>query len=299
MNAVAATTLGAAVERYLDGLRVQRRLSPHTLLAYRRELAVLQAAALAEGLQDWSGLDPARLQRWLADGHRRGLAARSLARRLSAWRAFADYLRQHTLLTANPARGLRAPKAPRRLPQVLDVDEANRLVELPAEDALGCRDRALLELFYSSALRLSELCQLRWSDLDLEDGLARIHGKGGKVRMVPVGRAARSALQAWAGYGRDAAAPVFPGRGQAPIAPRTVQQRLRVLAERQGVWKRVHPHLLRHSCASHLLESSGDLRAVQDLLGHADIGTTQIYTHLDFQHLARVYDAAHPRARRR
>jgi integrase/recombinase XerC len=210
------------------------------------------------------------------------------------------YLVEQGQLAASPVLGLKGPRQRRRLPQVLDVDEASCLVEVEAGDALACRDRAILELFYSSGLRLSELCALRWSELDLVEAEVRVLGKGRKVRVVPVGSAACEALLAWRreqGGAPDAA--IFPGRGGRPLSPRAVQQRLRLRAQQQGVWKRVHPHLLRHSCASHLLESSGDLRAVQELLGHADIGTTQIYTHLDFQHLARVYDAAHPRARRR
>jgi integrase/recombinase XerC len=195
---------------------------------------------------------------------------------------------------------VRAPKAPRRLPQVLDVDEAVQLVEVPTDAPLGLRDRALLELFYSSGLRLSEVCALCWRDLDIDGGLVTVLGKGGKQRVVPVGSHARGALQAW----RAASAGVqdgfvFPGRGGGRISARAIQLRLRRLAMRQGVFKRVHPHLLRHSFASHVLESSGDLRGVQELLGHADIATTQIYTHLDFQHLAKVYDAAHPRAKRK
>jgi len=173
-------------------------------------------------------------------------------------------------------------------------------VEVPTDGPLGLRDRAMLELLYSSGLRLSELCGLRWDQLDLADGLVRVLGKGRKIRIVPVGRPAREALEQWQQSNSPASdAPVFPGRGGAPIGPRAVQLRLRQLAQQQGLWKRVYPHLLRHSFASHLLESSGDLRGVQELLGHADIATTQIYTHLDFQHLAKVYDAAHPRARRK
>jgi integrase/recombinase XerC len=190
---------------------------------------------------------------------------------------------------------------------VLDPDEMTRLVEIPADDAIGKRDRALLELMYSSGLRLSEVRLLRWRELDLDAGMVRVTGKGAKVRIVPVGRHACAALRAWreesqpanATAHADAQSPVFPGRGGAPIGPRAIQLRLRQLAKQQGIWKRVHPHLLRHSFASHVLESSGDLRGVQELLGHADIATTQIYTHLDFQHLAKVYDAAHPRAKRK
>jgi integrase/recombinase XerC len=185
------------------------------------------------------------------------------------------------------------------LPQVLDPDEAKALVEVPTDAPLGLRDRALLELFYSSGLRLSELCSLRWRDLDLEGALVTVIGKGRKQRSVPLGSHARNALHEWRRYtGAANDAPVFPGRNGA-ITPRAIQLRVRQLAQQQGLFKRVHPHLLRHSFASHILESSGDLRGVQELLGHADIATTQIYTHLDYQHLAKVYDAAHPRAKRK
>src|SRR5690606_36767694 len=195
---------------------------------------------------------------------------------------------------------IRAPKAPRKLPQVLDVDEAVQLVEVATDAPLGLRDRALLELFYSSGLRLSEVCALKWGDLDFAQGLVTVLGKGSKQRIVPVGSHARNALQAW--RKESAGKPdgfVFPGRGGGQITPRAIQLRLKRLAMQRGVFKRIHPHLLRHSFASHMLESSGDLRGVQELLGHADIATTQIYTHLDFQHLAKVYDAAHPRAKRK
>jgi integrase/recombinase XerC len=291
-----ATTIAA----YLQRLQVERRLSPHTLAAYAAELQVLDRALADHAVVGWAGLQAPLLRQALAAAHRGGLSPRSLQRRLSAWRGLFAYLVDQGVLPASPALGIKAPKAGRRLPQVLDVDEASRLVEVAGDDALVTRDRALLELFYSSALRLAELCGLRWADYDAAEGLLRVLGKGSKVRVVPVGRAAREALAVLAKEtGARPEAPLFTGRGGRPLSPRAVQLRLRRRAQQQGVWKRVHPHLLRHSCASHLLESSGDLRAVQELLGHADIGTTQIYTHLDFQHLARVYDAAHPRARRR
>ena len=245
-------------------------------------------------------LDSEGLRGFIAAEHRRGLGPKSLQRRLSACRSLFAWLLRHGRIAANPAQGVRAPKAPRKLPQVLDPDEAQALVEVPTDAPLGLRDRALLELFYSSGLRLSELCALRWGDLDLADGLVTVLGKGRKQRSVPIGSHARRALHDWrASTGATSALPVFPGRGGGPITPRAVQLRIRQLAQRQGLFKRVHPHLLRHSFASHVLESSGDLRGVQELLGHADIATTQIYTHLDYQHLAKVYDAAHPRARRK
>ena len=285
-------------QHYLQHLAVERRVSAHTLDGYRRDLAALERWAGEEGLALQS-LDANAIRAFVAAGHRGGLAARSLQRRLSACRGYYDWLLRQGLMPANPAAGVRGPKAPRKLPQVLDPDEAKVLVEVPVDAPLGLRDRALLELFYSSGLRLSELCNLRWRDLDLEDGLVTVLGKGSRQRSVPVGSHARRALAEWRASTRPAPAdPVFPGRN-GPITPRAVQLRLRKLARQQGLFKRVHPHLLRHSFASHVLESSGDLRGVQELLGHADIATTQIYTHLDFQHLAGVYDAAHPRAKRK
>jgi len=208
--------------------------------------------------------------------------------------------RREGLLASDPLLGVRGPKVRRKLPQVLDVDEASALVETDSGGKLAVRDRAMLELFYSSGLRLSELVGLRWLDLDLDGGEVRVLGKGSKTRIVPVGRHAIAALRALgAEQGMPADSPVFRGRGGASINPRTVQLRMNKLALQQNLPKHIHPHLLRHTFASHMLESSGDLRAVQELLGHADIATTQIYTHLDFQHLAKVYDAAHPRARRK
>ena len=287
-----------AIEDFLAYLQVERRMSAHTLDGYRRDLESLDAWAGANGLEVES-LHAEQLRAFVAAEHRRGLSPKSLQRRLSACRSFYRWLLKHGRIAANPADAIRAPKAPRKLPQVLDPDEAKALVEVPTDAPLGLRDRALLELFYSSGLRLSELCALRWRDLDLARGLVTVLGKGGKQRSVPVGSHARAALTAWRGEQRPTNdAPVFPGRN-GPITPRAVQLRLRQLAQRQGLFKRVHPHLLRHSFASHVLESSGDLRGVQELLGHADISTTQIYTHLDFQHLAKVYDAAHPRAKRK
>ncbi len=292
-------TTSPDIEAFLDHLRVERHVSAHTLSNYRRDLSSLAAWLQAQTL-DWRSLRPDALRAFVAAEHRRGLSGKSLQRRLSAIRSFYRWFNREPRRELNPAAGVRAPKSPRRLPQVLDPDETARLVEVPTDVPLGLRDRAMLELFYSSGLRLSELCALRWRELDLAEGLVAVKGKGGKERVVPVGRHARQALAAWREESAGAAdAPVFPGRSGAPITPRAVQLRLRRLAQRQGLFKRVHPHLLRHSFASHVLESSGDLRGVQELLGHADIATTQIYTHLDFQHLAKVYDAAHPRARRK
>ncbi|MBS7458809.1 tyrosine recombinase XerC [Coralloluteibacterium stylophorae] len=300
----AAAPPADALEReraaWLAHLR-QRNLSAHTLDNYGRDLAFLAAWMRGRALADWDALDADTLRSFVASEHRdRDISGKSLQRRLSAIRGFVRWRRRERPQAPDPTAGLRAPRAPRKLPQVLDADEMNALVEVPTDAPLGTRDRAMLELFYSSGLRVSELCGLRWGELDLAEGLVHVRGKGNRERVVPVGRHAREALAAWrAEAGAVAEAPVFPGRGGAPITPRAVQLRVRKLARAQGVYKRVHPHLLRHSFASHILESSGDLRGVQELLGHADIATTQIYTHLDFQHLARVYDGAHPRARKK
>ncbi len=288
------------VERFLDHLAVERRLSPRTIDAYRDDIERLARALDGDPAPGWDAVSAERLRSFIAAEHRDGQSPKTLARRLSAIRSFFRWQLREGLVRANPADGVRAPRAARKLPNVLDADEMGAFLELPQGGGIAARDRAMLELFYSSALRLTELTTLRWGNLDLDDGLVRVDGKGGKTRVVPVGRLAREALRAWRSESSAPIdAPVFPGRGGAPISARGVQARLKTLAQRQGLWKRVHPHLLRHSCASHLLESSGDLRGVQEMLGHADIATTQVYTHLDFQHLAKVYDAAHPRAKRR
>jgi integrase/recombinase XerC len=290
----------AQVEAWLGRLAGERHASTHTVAAYRRDLDKLTGWMDGQGIDDFTALTPHRLRAFVAAEHRAGLSPKSLQRLLSSCRSLFRQLSREGLLAHDPAAGVRGPKVHRKLPQVLDVDEAGALVENTGDGALALRDRAMLELFYSSGLRLSELCGLRWGDLDLAEGEVRVLGKGAKTRIVPVGSHAVAALHALGrAEGMAPAAPVFRGRAGAPISPRTVQARLRQLAQAQGFAKHVHPHLLRHTFASHMLESSGDLRAVQELLGHADIATTQIYTHLDFQHLAKVYDAAHPRARRK
>lgn len=293
--------LSAAVECFLDYLMVERRYSPRTIVRYRHDLEKLAAHVRSLGLAHWQQVDGEHLRGYIAREHRRGAAPRSLHALLSACRSFVRFLLREGSLVRDPTAGVRAPKAPRKLPQVLDVDEMQTLVEIPVDSAEAVRDRAILELLYSSGLRISELTGLCWRDLDAADGSLRVLGKGSKTRVVPVGSKAREALAALRAQDAGGASddPVFRGRRGAPITPAAVRARLKLWAKHQGVWKRIYPHLLRHSCASHLLESSGDLRAVQELLGHADIGTTQIYTHLDFQHLARVYDASHPRARRK
>jgi integrase/recombinase XerC len=292
--------LASATTRFLEHLRVERRYSPSTLENYARALTRLHAYAERLGLQRWRELRSVQLQALLAEQHRSGLAPASLGLFLSTCRSFFRFLAREGEVSVNPAVGVRSPKIPRKLPNVLDADEMGALLEFPVDDAEAVHDRAMLELLYSSGLRVAEIVSLRWCDLDADAGLLRVTGKGSKTRIVPVGSHALQALAALRKQeqaGDDAL--ILRGRHGLPLSTHGVRTRLKRRARDQGVWKRVYPHLLRHSCASHLLESSGDLRAVQELLGHADIGTTQIYTHLDFQHLARVYDAAHPRAKRK
>lgn len=293
--------LAAPVDRFLAWLARERRYSPSTVEHYAHALALLAGQMEAAGLAAWPELDAPRAQAALAALHReRGHAPATLRGIASAWRSFFRFLAREGLVAVNPAAGLRTPRVKRKLPEVLDADEMAQLVELPGDDPEAVRDRALLELLYSSGLRVSELCGVRWRDFEDAGSLLRVTGKGSKTRIVPVGSRAREALERLRRQDRCGPDdPLVRGRRGRPLTPNGVRARLKRRASEQGVWKRVYPHLMRHSCASHLLESSGDLRAVQELLGHADIGTTQIYTHLDFQHLAKVYDAAHPRAHRK
>jgi integrase/recombinase XerC len=294
------SALGADPARFLEYLKVERHYSPGTLRNYAHALETLKQFADGLALANWNELRGEQLQTLIADEHRRGLEPPSLRAMLSAFRSFFRFLAREGEMQNNPAAGVRSPKVRRKLPEVLDVDEAATLVEINANDPLAVRDRAILELLYSSGLRVSELCTTRWRDLDIGQGLLRVTGKGNKTRIVPVGRMALAALAALrASQPAGADDPILRGHGGHPLTAGAVRALIKRRARQQGVWKRVYPHLLRHSCASHLLESSGNLRAVQELLGHADISTTQIYTHLDFQHLAKVYDAAHPRAKRK
>nr|ART37059.1 D375 [uncultured bacterium] len=291
-----------SVDDFLTALVQQRRASPHTLAAYRRDLKRCERLLPALERGSLVALTPALVRRLVSTLAREGLAGRSIARLLAALRAYYRHLLDAGCLLADPTAGIAAPKSPRRLPATLDADHLARLLEFAGEDPLARRDRALFELLYSSGLRLAEVIGLDRADLDLADASARVTGKGNKTRIVPVGSRARAALADWLTLRETLAGAcpaLFVSRRGGRLSPRTVQQRLRYWADRQGIDRRVYPHLLRHSCASHLLESSGDLRAVQELLGHASLATTQIYTHVDFQYLARVYDAAHPRARRK
>lgn len=294
--------LEAGINAYLEHLRSERQVSVHTLDGYRRDLLRLAALCEKSSLTEWPALQVRDLRLFVARLHQQGLASRSLARLLSATRGLFQYLIREGVCRHNPADGLAAPKGARKLPRTLDTDRTAQLLDGGVEDDfIARRDQALLELFYSSGLRLSELVGLDLEWLDLKDGLVRVHGKGNKVRELPVGRAARQAIEQWLPL-RALASPqdnaVFIGRSGKRLTPRAVQLRVREAGVRE-LGQHLHPHMLRHSFASHMLESSQDLRAVQELLGHADIATTQIYTHLDFQHLATVYDQAHPRARRK
>jgi integrase/recombinase XerC len=291
------------IDAYLAHLSKERRLSPHTASNYARDLRALADFAERGNLESWKSLDSQHVRMFAARAHAGGLSPRSVQRRLSAVRGFFNYLLRERAVTSNPALDVRAPKAARRLPGTLDVDQINQLLEIPPEDALAVRDKAIMELFYSSGLRLDELVLLDVSQLDLADRTVRVLGKGRKQRIVPVGRKAADALRSWLKERAGLAAPeehaVFVGRNGDRLKHRAVQRRIAYWARRRGLPAHVHPHLFRHSFATHLLESSKDLRGVQELLGHADISTTQIYTHLDFAHLARTYDASHPRAKRK
>lgn len=277
--------------------------SPHTQAAYKRDLKRFQRFCEQALTHGETLIDGHFLRTYIASLHRAGHASRSIARALSALRAYFDFLGEHGTVKANPAREVSAPKGPRHLPKVLDVDQTARLLAHVPETMLEYRDLAMWELTYSCGLRVSELVGLDVSEIDLDAAEARVLGKGRKQRLVPIGRLAIAALQGWLKERRVLARPgetaLFLNRRGTRLTTRLVQQRLKAWAVKQGLPTHVHPHMLRHSFASHLLESSGDLRAVQELLGHSNIRTTQIYTHLDFQHLAKVYDQAHPRARRK
>ena len=244
-----------------------------------------------------------QIRRFIARLHGRGLSGKSLARMISAWRGFFTYLARDHGFIRNPCTGVRPPKSPKALPKALSPDEATRLVSFPGNDPLAVRDRAMFELLYSSGLRLSELTSLKQGDVSFADATVRVIGKGNKTRVVPVGSHALQALQAWlpvrAALPQVVDSVLFLNQRGEPISPRTVQSRLKTWGIKQGMPGHVHPHMLRHSFASHVLQSSGDLRAVQEMLGHASISTTQVYTHLDFQYLAKVYDQTHPRAKKK
>lgn len=297
---MAGDALGLALRQFLAELRYH---SPHTRSAYARDLLSLKRYCVKQALSDWEQLKPAHIRAFIGQRHREGLSGRSLQRLLSSSRAFFRYLETQGRVSSDPTQGITAPKSVRRLPQVLDIEQAGALLDIAEDDCLAQRDRAMWELLYSSGLRVAELVGLNCTELDLATGEVQVTGKGNKRRIVPVGSLAIAALRQWLAIRPRLAeaeeTALFVNRRGRRLTTRAVQQRLAQWAVKQGLAVHVHPHMLRHSFASHLLESSGDLRAVQELLGHADISSTQIYTHLDFQYLAKTYDSAHPRAKRK
>jgi len=284
-------------------LKNERGLSERTLTAYQRDVGQLLKHLETEAIERPEQVTQHHIRALIAQKHRQGLGGKSLQRLLSALRSFFRWMLREGIAQHNPAKAVRAPKSPRHLPATLDADTIGQLLDIPTNTPLAIRDKAIMELFYSSGLRLSELTGLHWQQIDLPSGMVTVTGKGNRSRMVPVGRIAVDALLEWrkvrGQYATLEEPHVFVSQRGNPISPRTIQARIRHWAKHQGMPQNIYPHLLRHSFASHMLESSGDLRGVQELLGHADISTTQIYTHLDFQHLAKVYDKAHPRAKKK
>ncbi len=297
-NTTSSGRSGTPLDAYVGYLTHEKRSSPHTIDAYRRDLKAFRASA---EIDDWLDCKPHHVRRFVAQLHARGRSTNTISRALSSVRSFYAFLVRRRFAQMNPAAGVSAPKQRKKLPKTLDIDNTAKLFDSSPKSVLEMRDRAMIELFYGSGMRLAELVALDIRHLDLANGFATVTGKGNKTRVVPLGSHAVESVRRWLDTRRGVhpADPLFTGRGDRRISPRTVQARLKKLSMHNLGTDVLHPHLLRHSFASHLLESSGDVRAVQELLGHADISTTQIYTHLDFQHLAKVYDAAHPRAKDR
>jgi integrase/recombinase XerC len=289
------------LQRFETHMRNERRLSAHTVDNYSRDLASIQAYCTAQGITRWQQLQPVQVRAWAAQLHRRGLSGRSVQRHLSALRSFYRFMISQGVVHSNPAQDIRAPKTARTLPHSLDVDRIQSLLDVKTDNWLSQRDVTMMELMYSCGLRLAELVGLDLQQVDLQACEARVLGKGSKTRIVPIGSKAREAVHAWLPVRAEHCAgdenALFISRQGTRLSARSVQQRFERWALQRGLDSRLHPHALRHSFATHMLESSGDLRAVQELLGHANLSTTQVYTHLDFQHLAQVYDQAHPRAR--
>ncbi|MDH5391874.1 MAG: tyrosine recombinase XerC [Gammaproteobacteria bacterium] len=291
------------VSRFYQYLEAEKQYSEHTLKNYRRDITAFLSFCDDQSIADFNTLDSAHIRQFVANRHRQGLGGRSIQRLLSALRSLFHFLNKQRLLTHNPAKGVRAPKAARKLPEVLSVAQLEQLLELPGDDILSLRDKAMMELMYGCGLRLTELVSLDLSQLDQQQQLLNVTGKGNKQRYLPYGAKARRSLIDWlavrAQISATAETAVFVSRRGSRLKQSSVQQRLKKWAITQGLDVELYPHKLRHSFASHILESSGDIRAVQELLGHENLSTTQIYTHLDFQHLAKVYDQAHPRARKK
>ncbi|PCI69904.1 MAG: tyrosine recombinase XerC [Piscirickettsiaceae bacterium] len=293
-----------AIQQFIHALRNERRLSDNTLKAYTRDLAQLVSFCESKKISGWGALDVHDIRQFMSERHRNGLGARSLQRELSACRTFFDFLIKHQNLPYNPAKTVRAPKAAKALPHVLDVDQINAMLDVPVTDDLDIRDVAMWEVMYSSGLRVSEIVDLNLFDMDFAARTVQVmKGKGNKSRLLPIGRKAIKALQSWLtvrdNWLKDGEFALFMGKKGQRLTTRSVQLRLERWRKKIGLQGKLTPHMLRHSFASHMLESSQDLRAVQELLGHSNISTTQVYTHLDFQHLASVYDQAHPRAKQK
>lgn len=290
---------------FLNQLTVEKRASEHTVNSYQRDIKHLTHYCTDKSIHRWTDLMQSDIRAHIASRHRQGISSKSLQRELSAIRSFYNFLLKKRLADSNPAQHIKAPKQARKLPKTLDVDQINGLLEAGSNSALEIRDLAMFELFYSSGLRLSELAALNLRDVDLPDKSLIVHtGKGGKSRILPIGSKAVIAVNNWLQQRLKNAtvsetALFVSTRGGTRLSPRSIELRLEQWCKKKGIAEHVHPHMLRHSFASHLLESSQDLRAVQELLGHSNISTTQIYTHLDFQHLADVYDKAHPRAKKK
>jgi integrase/recombinase XerC len=291
------------IDRFIRHLEFERRLSPLTCENYRRDLKTLAAWCEKSGVGSWGDLNSEHVRAYSASCFRKGLSARSIQRRLSASRTFFRYLMREKKVEKNPITSVSAPKGKKRLPGNLDADRMARMLDIPGDGAIIDRDRAMLELLYSSGLRLAELVDLDIGDVDMHDATVHVTGKGNKDRVVPVGRQALKALRQWSITRSDLAdadeKAMFVSNRGTRISSRSVQARVKHWAKKQGIDANVYPHLFRHSFATHVLESSHDLRGVQELLGHANISTTQVYTHLDFQHLAQIYDQTHPRARKK
>jgi len=291
------------LQQFLAYLATERRMSIHTSSAYEHDIGECAAYCDKQGVTEWTQLDHHHVRAFAAAEHRRGISPRTIQRRLSSLRSFCNFLMREAILKSNPAADIRAPKIAKTLPNTVDADQMSQLLTFRADATLDKRDKAIMELFYSSGLRLSELVNLNFDDIDLKDATVRVTGKGNKQRIVPVGRYAVEALRTWyeerSAIKQSDVNAVFIGASGKRLTPRAVQLRVAAWAKKQGLGRHLHPHLFRHSFASHLLESSHDLRGVQELLGHANISTTQVYTHLDFQHLAKIYDATHPRAQRK
>lgn len=291
------------LEHFIGHLRNERRLSPHTISNYQRDLLTLRSFCQRENVVGWSDLDSLHIRNYAAFIYRNGLAPRSIQRRMSAIRTFFNYLQREGEVKNNPATGIKAPRGKKRLPAAMDADSMAALLNFDGDKPLELRDLAIMEMLYSCGLRLAELINLNLNSIDVSDRTVRVTGKGDKTRVLPVGRQALKALAIWlkvrVQIANEEETAVFVSSRGTRMSPRSVQSRVAYWARRQGVDVSVYPHLFRHSFATHLLESSGDLRAVQELLGHANISTTQVYTHLNFQHLAETYDKAHPRAHRK